>query len=240
MPFWIFRARAWKQSSFVFFRYRARPRFSATDHLLLLPFYYQAEGNPHILRRLREERGLVRARCRVCLNTYSLPGATAYRQTGARAYFLVLLHLLARHFKSAEELAEKFASSRRKPEGLRKLFEYIGQQYSTRISLSQAATIAGLSKQRFNAVFKRPRHDAHRVFERRSVSPRRPDSSPNDHPSQTLPAALDSRIRVISTDVSASISEGPALFSNDLRGRSIHSGSRFGGCSRRSRSQTPE
>jgi len=30
---------------------------SATDHLLLLPFYYQAEGNPHIRRRSEKSDG---------------------------------------------------------------------------------------------------------------------------------------------------------------------------------------
>jgi AraC-like DNA-binding protein len=127
---------------------------SATDHLLFLPFYHQEEGAPHILRRGEPASRAVYAALEPLFGCYT-EAESPYGRTGTRAYFLELLHHLARHFRAAENLAEKFARQQTKTNRLRKLFEYIGQNYAAKISLADAAAIAGLSMPRFNFVFKK-------------------------------------------------------------------------------------
>jgi transcriptional regulator GlxA family with amidase domain len=65
------------------------------------------------------------------------------------------LHHLARRFEAAERLREQFARQQVKTNRLRKLFEHIEQDYAARISLPDAATLAGLSRPQFHAVFKK-------------------------------------------------------------------------------------
>jgi AraC-like DNA-binding protein len=127
---------------------------SATDHLLFLPFYYQAEGEPHILRHGEPASRAVCVALEGLFDCYTQT-ESPYGRTGSRAYFMELLHHLARYFRAAEHLAEKFARQQTKTNRLRKLFEYIGQNYAAKISLAEASTIAGLSMPRFNFVFKK-------------------------------------------------------------------------------------
>lgn len=127
----------------------------AADHLLLLPFLCQIEENPHVLRGGREEAAPAHAALARLLQCYAARDASPYWQTGARAYFLEVLHHLARHFQAAERLAEQFARDQPKTTRLRRLFEHIEANFASRISLPEAAAIAGLSKPQFHAVFKR-------------------------------------------------------------------------------------
>ena len=126
---------------------------SAQDYVLLLPFYVQAENAPHILLADSEDAPAVHDALANLFEAYAFKPGSPYQLTGSRAFFVLVLHQLARSFRSVEELSEKFAGQKRKTDNLRKLFEYIGVNYASRISLSKAASIAGLSKQRFNAVF---------------------------------------------------------------------------------------
>jgi AraC-like DNA-binding protein len=130
------------------------PGAAAFDHLLLLPFYCQIEDRPHVLRGNASEAADVHATLAHLLAGYAA-GDTAYVQTGSRAYFLVLLHHLARHFQSAERLKERFARQQTKHDRLREVFEFIAGHYADRISLPQVAALARLSKPRFHAVFKK-------------------------------------------------------------------------------------
>jgi AraC-like DNA-binding protein len=124
-----------------------------SDHLLLLPFYAQAEGEPHVLRATDPVAGAVHATLAQLFETQA--AGDRYRQTGARGYFLVTLHHLARHFRAAEELDALHARQRLKGTRLREVFEFLGAHFAERITLPQMATMAGLSRPQFHAVFKR-------------------------------------------------------------------------------------
>lgn len=127
---------------------------AAADHLLLLPFYCQREDRAHVLRGDSAAAAVHDALARLIA---CQPGVdpTRYAETGSRAHFLVLLHELARHFRAAEELAPEYARQQTKSHRLGRLFEHIAQNYAARISLPEAAAIAGLSKPQFHAVFKK-------------------------------------------------------------------------------------
>jgi AraC-like DNA-binding protein len=124
-----------------------------SDHLLLLPFYCQVEERPHVLRA--KEAGAAPVHAMLAQLFEACATADRYWQTGARAFFLVTLHHLARHFRAAEQLSELHARQRIKGTRLREVFEFLGSHFAERISLPQVATMAGLSRPQFHAVFKR-------------------------------------------------------------------------------------
>ena len=127
---------------------------SASDHLLLLPFYCQIEGRPHILRSYEQASIQVQGALIQLLECYFQADEDLYWQTGSKAFFLEILHHLARHFQASERLKDEYSRQQLKTVRLRELFQFINQNYSERISISQAASIAGLSESQFNAVFK--------------------------------------------------------------------------------------
>jgi AraC-like DNA-binding protein len=128
---------------------------AALDHLLLLPFYCQFEEQPHVLRGGSPAAGSVHATLAELFACYASSDSDGYWQTGSRAHFLVLLHHLAKHFHAAERLQDEFTRQQAKTNRLRKLFEHVEANYASRITLPDAAAIAGLSKPQFHAVFKK-------------------------------------------------------------------------------------
>ena len=127
----------------------------AADHLMLLPFYCQDEVKPHVLRATDSAAAEVHFALARVLASFAESARSPYWQTGARAYFLEVLHHLACRFQAAERLRELFAPQQAKTTRLQKLFEHIDRNYASRISLPAAATLAGLSKPQFHAVFKK-------------------------------------------------------------------------------------
>lgn len=125
-----------------------------SDHTLLLPFHCHFDGRPHLLRAGEAEAEECRDTLVKLLANFGRPLTSAYRQTGARAHFLVLLHHLARHFQAAEKLESLFLRRQAQTGRLRRVFEHLNQNYTEQISLPAMATMAGLSQPRFNRVFK--------------------------------------------------------------------------------------
>lgn len=124
-----------------------------SDHLSLLPFYCQVEERPHVLRADDPAAEAVQQTLAQLFDVYA--ASDRYQQTGAKAYFLVTLHHLARHFRAAEQLSDLHARQRLKGTRLREVFEFLGEHFAERIALPQMATMAGLSRPQFHAVFKR-------------------------------------------------------------------------------------
>lgn len=128
---------------------------AAADQLLLLPFYCQSDGEPRVLRRADPAVDNVHASLAKMIESYAAMDESPYWQTGARAYFLETLHHLAQRFQAAEVLRDQFTRQHVKTNRLRKLFEHIERNYAARLSLLDAATMAGLSRPQFHAVFKK-------------------------------------------------------------------------------------
>lgn len=128
---------------------------ASADHLLLLPFLCQVEEQPHVVRAADADAPIVHETLARVIESYAQAESTPYWQTGSRGHFLVLLHHLARHFRAAEQLKELFARQQTKTSRLQEVFEYIGRDYASRISLPQVAAVARLSRPQFHTVFKR-------------------------------------------------------------------------------------
>lgn len=128
---------------------------AAADHLMLLPFYCQLEDVPHLLRASEAAAEAVHATLADLFAAHAATGRDPYEQTGTRAYFLVLLHHLARRFRAAERLKDLYARQQTKRGRLREVFEFLEKHHADRISLPQVAALAGLSRPQFHAVFKK-------------------------------------------------------------------------------------
>lgn len=128
---------------------------AAADQLVLLPFYCQHETQPHLLRGSEASAVAAHAALTRLLECYATADTNLYWQTGARAYFLEALHHLARRFEAAERLRDEFSRQHTKTNRLRKLLEHVDRNFATRITLPDAAAMAGLSKPQFHAVFKK-------------------------------------------------------------------------------------
>ncbi|MGH7997507.1 MAG: helix-turn-helix domain-containing protein [Opitutaceae bacterium] len=129
--------------------------WAGSDHLLLLPFYCQLEEQPHVLRAAEPEAGQVHAAMAALFAHYAESDGSPYGRTGARAWFLVLLHELARRFRAAEVLTERVSARQARDGRLRDVFAHIEEHYAERVSLVEMAAAAGLSRAQFHTVFKK-------------------------------------------------------------------------------------
>jgi len=127
---------------------------SATDRVLLLPFYYEAEERPRLVRGGSGAAAAIHATLAPLLACWMQPDEGHHRQAGCKAHFMMLLYHLARHFGAAQRFNALYSRQRLLTARLRKLFEHIERNYLSPISRQQAAAITGLGRSRFHAVFK--------------------------------------------------------------------------------------
>lgn len=124
------------------------------DHTFLLPFYARREGRPNVLRhgaRLAPAASAALARLLEC-HFARHDGAVA--KAGAKAYLLVWLHHLARHFAPAEVRRSEFLRQQELSLRLQPVFEHLRDRCDERLSLAQAAARVHLSRPQFVRLFK--------------------------------------------------------------------------------------
>jgi AraC-like DNA-binding protein len=126
----------------------------AIDHLFCVPFYHQVEGQPHVLRATEPIAARVHTALGHLLECYFDPDGPPYSQAGAKVFFLEVLYHLARRFQVTETLYSEYLLHRDRSHRLRKLFDYTAAHYADKITVSQAATVAGMSRRRFLDLFK--------------------------------------------------------------------------------------
>lgn len=126
------------------------------DYIFLLPFYSKVERRPHVLRLGDDGAGSVLTalhRLLACYFHYGEDDAQV-RRAGCKAFLLEMLYQLARHFRAAELLRWEFLRQQQRSLRLRKLFEHIRHHYSERLTVSQAARLAGMSSAQLGRTFK--------------------------------------------------------------------------------------
>jgi len=127
---------------------------AASDRLLLLPFYYEAEERPRLVHGGSAAAKVIYGALAPLLACWGQKDQAHYRQAGCKAYFMALLYQLARHFGTAQRFESLYSRQRLLTVRLRKLFDHIESNCLSPISLREAAAIAGLGRSRFHAVFK--------------------------------------------------------------------------------------
>ena len=127
---------------------------STLDNLLLLPFHYETDCPPRVVRSDSPIIAPIHAALENLLRCWASPELRHYWQLGCRLHFMVLLHQLSRDCCSAELIEQSMSRQRKLTGRLRNLFEHIQRNFAERISIAEAAKISGLSKPRFYSVFR--------------------------------------------------------------------------------------
>ena len=125
------------------------------DYGFLIPFYAKSEGQPHVLRATDELAPPVYVALADLLERYFHSRDLLYAQTGCKASFLQLLYQLTRRFQASEVLRSEYLRHRQEAERLARLFEYVREHYSERISVTQATQLVHMSQAQFMKVFKK-------------------------------------------------------------------------------------
>jgi AraC family transcriptional regulator, transcriptional activator of pobA len=127
---------------------------SMIDHLFLTPFYCRVPDRPHLLRANETDAAAVHRALADLLAAHFGSDPAPYRASGSKAHFLVLLHLLARHFRSSEALQAAYARQQQKAVRLKAVFAFIDGHFDERITIDRAARLARLSRAQFTKLFR--------------------------------------------------------------------------------------
>jgi AraC-like DNA-binding protein len=136
-----------------------RPEFvyslgsSSYDYAFLLPFYARADRDARTMALPRAPevadalRGLIECR-------FGAKDGPVER-AGCKAFLLQLLFELGRRFPSSEQMHWEFVRQQQRSLRLNALFEHVREQYAERLTVAQAAHLAGMSQPQFMKTFKR-------------------------------------------------------------------------------------
>lgn len=131
------------------------PGSPSCDYAFLIPFYAEREGHPHVLRANDTLIGPLYHHIAELLERYFRSKEMPYAQAGCKASFLQILYQLVRKFQASEVLRSEYLRHRQQAERLGRLFEYVREKYSERISVAQAMQLVHMSQAQFMKVFKK-------------------------------------------------------------------------------------
>jgi len=125
------------------------------DYAFLLPFYSKLEKHPHVVRADDDASDTVLSATARLVACFAGKADRQFYQAGCKAFLLELLYHMARHFRASELLRWEFLRQQQRSLRLKKLFEHIRQHYAGKLSIRQAATLAGMSQPQFMKTFKK-------------------------------------------------------------------------------------
>lgn len=125
------------------------------DYVFLLPFYSRTEQRPHVLRPTDEAAAAAFEATRALVARYFGGGEVSQQRAGCKAALLELLFHLAGHFRATEVLRWEFLRQQRRSLRLKPLFDHIREHYADRLTVADAARLAGLSAPQLARTFKR-------------------------------------------------------------------------------------
>ena len=124
------------------------------DQAYLLPFCAETGASPRVVRAqdgAAAAAGDALARLVGCY----FDGEGAHREAGCKAYLLELLYHLARHFGPSPLLQGELVRRQRRAEKLRGLLEHIREHHGERLSVADAARLAGMRPSQMRKTFRR-------------------------------------------------------------------------------------
>jgi AraC-like DNA-binding protein len=124
------------------------------DMTYLTPFYCQVPGIDPVVRRGDPRLSEIHHAINRLLRCYAeQPQGPAVR-LGCKTYLLELLYHLSQHFAFAEAARSELEQQQQRARRLGKLLEYLRDSYRKKISVADAAGIAGMSESRFMRYFR--------------------------------------------------------------------------------------
>ena len=125
------------------------------DYAFLLPFYSKLENRPHLVNAAdATSTEVCRAMTRL-LECYFSKADRQFHQAGCKAFLLEMLYHMAGHFRASELLKWEFLRQQQRSLRLKKLFDHISRNYAEKLSIHQAAALAGMSQPQFMKTFKK-------------------------------------------------------------------------------------
>ena len=124
------------------------------DYAFLLPFYSKLERRPHVLRAGQPTVEAAYSVLTKLLECYCGKAARPFYQAGCKAYLLELLYHLAAHFKESEVLKWEFMRQQQRSLQLKRLFTHINAHPAEKLSVRNAARLAGMNVPQFMKTFK--------------------------------------------------------------------------------------
>ncbi len=125
------------------------------DYSFLLPFYARVTHHEPVVRRASASAPQIHGPLRHLLERYFVKGAPPFREAGCKAALLELLFHLARHFRPSELARLDFLRHQERSLQLKKLFDHINHHPSEKLSVADAARLAGMSPRLFMGTFKK-------------------------------------------------------------------------------------
>ncbi len=123
------------------------------DYIFLLPFYARAERAPRVLP-LESHPAVANALHRL-VAAWTGSEAGPLRRAECRVALLDLLLELARRFRLPEPVAREFLRQQQRSLRLKPLFDHVSRHYAEKVTVAQAAALAGMSQPQFMKTFKR-------------------------------------------------------------------------------------
>ncbi|MFN0066909.1 MAG: helix-turn-helix domain-containing protein [Limisphaerales bacterium] len=124
------------------------------DYTFLLPFYARRDDRPNVLRRGDPRAGPAAEALARLLECYFQRDAGSVGKAGCRAFLLVWLYHLARHFEPADVQRSEFLRQQELSLRLKPVFEHLRDHGDEKLSLAQAAALVHLSPPQFVRLFK--------------------------------------------------------------------------------------
>lgn len=123
------------------------------DYIFLLPFYSRADRRPKVLPL--ESHAAVAVALRRLVAAWTGAEAGPLRRAECRVALLDLLLELARRFRTPEPVQWEFLRQQKRLLRLKPLFDHVSQHYAEKLTVAQAAALAGMSQPQFMKTFKR-------------------------------------------------------------------------------------
>ena len=125
------------------------------DYAFLLPFYSRLENHTHVVRAGDEASSDVCQAMARLLGCYFGDMDRQFYQAGCKAFFLEMLYHMSRHFRASELMKWEFLRQQQRSLRLKKLFDHIQKHSAEKLSIRQAAALAGMSQPQFMKTFKK-------------------------------------------------------------------------------------
>ncbi len=124
------------------------------DMTYLTPFYCQVPGIDPVVRRGDPRLSQIHNAINRLLRCYAEKPQGPAARLGCKTYLLELLYHLSQHFAFAEAARSELEQQQQRARRLGKLLEYLRDSYRQKISVADAAGIAGMSESRFMRYFR--------------------------------------------------------------------------------------
>lgn len=124
------------------------------DYIFLLPFFTRSRKHPYVVRAVDSGTDEIYYAARKLLELFFLSPDGHYKESGCKAWCLVLLQQMVDRFEPAEMVESEFRKHEEQARRLQPVFELIRSRYQQRLYLREVATMVNLSVPQFVRVFK--------------------------------------------------------------------------------------